>query len=170
VNSKGRFSLDNMLFSDTANIYFQGNMANKKWKDVDVEFDRHFFDIYAPVKTPMPLLPPPPVDSRILKNYLATVSEGNTVNRTITNRTIYLKEVNINAKRPTAAESTDKRYATGMFSSDNGYTFDLTQENPTSFNVFQYLQARVPGLQINGDINSPSLSWRGGAPGVFLDQ
>lgn len=170
VDTKGRFALNNMLFSDTANVYFQGNMANKKWKDVDVQFDRHFFDIYAPVKTPIPLLPPPPIDSRILKNYLTTVSEGNSVNRTITNRTIYLKEVNVNAKKPTAAESTDKRYATGMFSSDNGYTFDLTQENPTSFNVFQYLQARVPGLQINGDVNNPSLSWRGGAPGVFLDQ
>jgi hypothetical protein len=135
-----------------------------------VQFDRHFLDNFVPVKTPIPLLPPPPMDNRVLKNYLATVVEGNNVIRSMTNRTIYLKEVNINAKKPTPVETTEKRYASGMFSGGDGYTFDLTEENPTSFNVFQYLQSRVPGLQINGDMNNPTLSWRGGAPGVYLDQ
>lgn len=170
VSPKGQFALSNLMFSDTAQVYFQGNMTNKKWKDVDVQFDRHFFDNFAPVKTPIPLLPPPPMDTRVLKNYLATVVEGNNVIKSMTNRTIYLKEVNINAKKPTPVETTEKRYASGMFSGGDGYTFDLTQENPTSFNVFQYLQSRVPGLQINGDMNNPTLSWRGGAPGVYLDQ
>ncbi|MGX5816971.1 MG2 domain-containing protein [Chitinophaga lutea] len=170
VDPKGKFALNNMFFNDTANVYFQGNMTNKKFKDVDVQFDKHFFDNYATVKTPMPLLPPPPMDNRILKNYLATVVEGNGVNRMINNRVIDLKGVDINAKRPTAAQTTESRYATGMFSGGNGYTFDLTDENPTSFNVFQYLQSRVPGLQITGDMNQPNLSWRGGSPGVFLDQ
>ncbi|SIN67339.1 MG2 domain-containing protein [Chitinophaga niabensis] len=170
VNSKGQFALSNLMYRDTAQIYFQGNMTNKKWKDVDVQFDRHFFDNFAPVKTPIPLLPPPPMDNKVLKNYLATVLEGNSVIRSMTNRTIFLKEVNINAKKPTPEETTEKRYASGMFAGGDGYTFDLTNENPTSFNVFQYLQARVPGLQIGGDMNNPSLSWRGGAPGVFLDQ
>ncbi|WP_119079866.1 MG2 domain-containing protein [Chitinophaga alhagiae] len=170
VDGQGRFSLSNLLFSDTANIYFQGNMANKKWKDVDVKFDRHFFDIYTTVKTPVPLLPPPPMNNQVLKNYLATVNEGIGVNKMINNRPIMLKEVNINARKPTVAETTEKRYASGMFSGGDGYTFDLTEEPPTSFNVFQYLQSRVPGLQIGGDLSNPSLSWRGGAPGVYLDQ
>ncbi|RPE05651.1 hypothetical protein EGT74_25080 [Chitinophaga lutea] len=170
VNPQGKFALTNMLFSDTANVYFQGNMTNKKWKDVDVKFDRHFFDVYNSVKTPVPLLPPPPMDNRVLKNYLATVNEGIGVNKMINNRTIYLKEVNINARKPAPSETTEKRYASGMFSGGDGYTFDLTEENPTSFNVFQYLQSRVPGLQIGGDISNPTLSWRGGAPGIYLDQ
>lgn len=170
VNGKGQFALNNLMFNDTAQIYFQGNMTNKKWKDVDVQFDRHFFEVFTPVKTPIPLLPPPPMDNKVLKNYLATVVEGNSVIRSMTNRPIFLKEVNINAKKPTPVETTEKRYASGMFAGGDGYTFDLTQENPTSFNVFQYLQARVPGLQITGDMNNPTLSWRGGAPGVYLDQ
>lgn len=170
VSNKGQFALSNLMFNDTAQVYFQGNMTNKKWKDVDVQFDRHFFDNFAPVKTPVPLLPPPPMDSKVMKNYLATVLEGNSVIRSMTNRTIYLKEVNINAKKPAPEETTEKRYASGMFSGGDGYTFDLTNENPTSFNVFQYLQSRVAGLQINGDMSNPTLSWRGGAPGVYLDQ
>lgn len=170
VSPEGKFALSNLLFSDTAQVYFQGNMANKKWKDVDVQFDRHFFDNFSPVKTPVPLLPPPPIDNRVLKNYLATVNESIGVNKMINNRTVYLKEVNINAKKPTVAETTEKRYASGMFSGGDGYTFDLTEENATSFNVFQYLQSRVPGLMISGDMGNPTLSWRGGRPGVFLDQ
>ncbi|MGN7723217.1 MG2 domain-containing protein [Chitinophaga sp. 22620] len=170
VSPDGSFQLNNLFYNDTANVYFQGSMTNKKWKDVDVQFDRHFFDVYASVKTPVPLLPPPPLDNRILKNYLATVVESNNVNRRINNRTIQLQGVDITAKKPTEAETTEKRYANGMFSGGNAMTFDLTNENVTSFNVFQYLQARVPGLQITGDISNPVLSWRGGAPGVYLDQ
>ena len=170
VTPKGKFALAGLFLNDTANVYYQGNMTNKKWKDVNVQFDRHFFDNYSAVKTPVPLLPPPPMDNRVLKNYLATVSEGNAVNRRILNGTIYLKEVNINAKKPTPQESTEKRYTSGLFAGGDAYTFDLTQETPVSFNVFQYLQARVPGLQITGDINAPQLSWRGGTPGVYLDQ
>lgn len=37
-------------------------------------------------------------------------------------------------------------------------------------NIFQYLQSRVAGLQISGDLNNPSLSWRGGAPGLYLNE
>ncbi|WP_341837039.1 MG2 domain-containing protein [Chitinophaga pollutisoli] len=169
VKPGGTFSLNNLIFGDTAWLYVSGQ-RDKGNREVVVEFDRHFFDVYAAVKTPIPLLPPPPMDNRILKNYLATVMEGNSVNRMITNRTIQLKTVDVNARKPTAEQTTASKYASGMFSSDNGYTFDLTNEVPTQFNVFQYLQARVPGLQITGDINNPSLSWRGGAPGVFLDQ
>lgn len=170
VSPDGSFQLNNLFYNDTANLYFQGNMTNKKWKDVDVQFDRHFFDVYTTVKTPIPLLPPPPLDNRILKNYLATVVESNNVNRRINNRTIQLSGVDITAKQPTAAETVEKKYASGMFSGGNAMTFDLTNENATSFNVFQYLQARVPGLQITGDISNPVLSWRGGSPGVYLDQ
>ncbi|WP_423735758.1 MG2 domain-containing protein [Chitinophaga caseinilytica] len=170
IQPNGTFALNNLVFGDTALFYFQGQRDTKQNREVVVEFDRHFFDVYAPVKTPIPLLPPPPMDNRILKNYLATVMEGNSVNRMITNRTIQLKTVDVNAKKPSAEQTTSSRYASGMFSSDNGYTFDLTNETPTNFNVFQYLQARVPGLQIQGDMSNPSLSWRGGAPGVFLDQ
>lgn len=170
VDKNGRFALNNLLYNDTALIYSQGNMANKQGARVDVQFDRHFFDIFAQVKTPFPLLPPPPVNNNVLKNYLATVNEGNSVNKRMTNRTIYLDEVNISAKRPAPEETTEKKYASGMFSGGDGYTFDLTKETPIAMNVFQYLQSRVAGLQITGDVNNPTLSWRGGAPGVYLDQ
>jgi hypothetical protein len=169
TNDKGEFSLANVQFMDTLNIYYKGSDKNKS-PNVIVKYNSHFFDNSAPVKSPYPFRVPAALDKNLLVKFLNTVSENNKVNRAITNRTILLKEVNIKEKKITAQETIEKRYVSGMFTSDNGYTFDLTKETPTSFNVFQYLQSRVAGLQITGDYSNPSLSWRGGSPTLYLNE
>jgi hypothetical protein len=131
---------------------------------------KHFFELANPVKVPFPYMVPPALPTNMLKSYLTTVTEGNSVNRRINDKTIYLKEFNVTAKKTTAQESADKRYSSGMFSGGDAIVFDLTAENPTAFNIFQYLQSRVAGLQITGDMSAPGLSWRGGTPQLYLDQ
>jgi len=37
-------------------------------------------------------------------------------------------------------------------------------------NIFQYLQSRVAGLQITGNLSDPSLQWRGGRPSLYLNE
>lgn len=169
INEKGEFNIANMVFPDTAYIYYQGSDA-KKSRDVNVKFDIHFFDRATQVKIPYPLRVPPAVDNTSLKLFLASAAESNKVNRAINNKTVYLQEVNVNAKKIKPEETTEKRYASGMFSGGDGYSFDLTKENPTAFNIFQYLQSKVAGLQITGDLSNPSLSWRGGKPGLYLNE
>ncbi|MCW3464089.1 MG2 domain-containing protein [Chitinophaga nivalis] len=170
INEKGEFSLANMVFPDTAYIYYQGNDLVRKGIDVNVRIDNHFFERPTQVKLPYPLRIPPAVDNNALKLFLANAAEGNKVNRAVNNKTVYLKEVNVNAKKAAPEETTEKRYTSGMFAGGDGYTFDLTKEVPTAFNIFQYLQSKVAGLQITGDMNNPSLSWRGGKPGLYLNE
>lgn len=170
INEKGEFEIANMVFPDTAYIYYQGNDLVKKGVDVNVKFDNHFFERPTQVKIPYPLRVPPAVDNAALKQFLANAAEGNKVNRSINNKTVYLKEVNVNAQKVKPEETTEKRYTSGMFSGGDGYTFDLTKENPIALNVFQYLQSKVAGLQITGDLSNPSLSWRGGTPGLYLNE
>jgi len=170
VNEKGEFSLSGLIFPDTALVYYQANDKQKRWKDVEVTFNRHFFTDNSPVKRPTPLLLPLPIDNGTLKSFLTTASESNKVNRSINNRMVYLKEVNVKARKAPKEESIDKRYASGMFTSGDGYTFDLLKEQPTSFNVFQYLQSKVAGLNIMGDMNNPNISWRGGPPTLYLNE
>ncbi|SKA34247.1 MG2 domain-containing protein [Chitinophaga eiseniae] len=169
IDEKGQFNIANMVFPDTAYIYYQGSDA-KKSKDVNVKFDIHFFDRATQVKIPYPLRVPPAIDNNSLKLFLATAAESNKVNRAINNKTVYLQEVNVNAKKIKPEETTEKRYTSGMFSGGDGYTFDLTKENPTAYNIFQYLQSKVAGLQITGDLSNPALSWRGGKPGLYLNE
>ncbi|SHL63337.1 MG2 domain-containing protein [Chitinophaga jiangningensis] len=170
VDDKGEFHISGMVFPDTAYIYYQGNDVAKKNKDVSVKFTNHFFEKPSLIKIPAPLRVPPPVDNTALKAFLANAAESNKVNRAINNKMVYLKEVNVNAKKEKPQETTEKRYVSGMFAGGDGITFDLTKETPIAMNVFQYLQSKVAGLQITGDINNPSISWRGGAPGLYLNE
>lgn len=84
-----------------------------------------------------------------------------------------LETVTVKARVKSPAELLNEKYASGMFTSDNGYTFDLMNDiaAQSSFNIFSYLQGRVAGLQIsNAQGGSPSMSWRGSSPSLFLDE
>jgi hypothetical protein len=74
-------------------------------------------------------------------------------------------------KKPTVAVL-DEKYTSGMFKGGDGYQFDLVGDplSTSYMNAFMYLQGKVAGLQINTNSTPPSLSWRGGAPAVFLDE
>lgn len=88
------------------------------------------------------------------------------------NQAKVLETVTIEGKRKDPMEELDKRYASGMFSSGDGYQFDLLNDPmaASSSDIFQYLQGRVAGLQINTSTQPPTLSWRGGSPSIFLDE
>jgi hypothetical protein len=66
----------------------------------------------------------------------------------------------------------DKRYTSGLFSGGDAREFDLVNDPfaHTSLDIFQYLQGKVAGLQINAASNPPTLSWRGSTPQLFLDE
>ena len=67
----------------------------------------------------------------------------------------------------------EKLYTTGLFKSDNAYTF-VPDEDPgsvASFSILQYLQGRVPGLMIEYDrFNIPFATYRNARPAFFLDE
>ena len=84
-----------------------------------------------------------------------------------------LEDVTVKAKTKSPSEILDDKYTSGMFKSDNGYTFDLMNDisAQSSFNIFSYLQGRVAGLQIsNAQSGTPSMTWRGSTPSLFLDE
>ena len=65
----------------------------------------------------------------------------------------------------------DKKYTSGLFQGD-GYQFDLVNDPfaASSLNIFNYLQGKVAGLQINTAGGTPSLNWRGGSPTLYIDE
>lgn len=83
-----------------------------------------------------------------------------------------LKEVTVTARTKNPSEILDKKYTSGLFSGGDGYQFDVASDPiaQSSLSVFDYLQGRVAGLQINTNGNPPSLQWRGGSPDLYLDE
>ena len=80
--------------------------------------------------------------------------------------------VNIKANPKAQIDEMDKRYTSGLFSGGDAHEFDLLNDPfaSSAMDIFQYLQGKVAGLQINTTSNPPSLSWRGGTPQVYVDE
>ncbi len=83
-----------------------------------------------------------------------------------------LENVIVKTKTKSPLEIMDQKYSSGLFSGGDGYQFDLVNDNLSfaSRNIFEYLQAKVAGLQINTATNPPSMTWRGGSPQLFLNE
>ncbi|RYY95315.1 MAG: hypothetical protein EOO11_16110, partial [Chitinophagaceae bacterium] len=86
-------------------------------------------------------------------------------------RSVLLANVSVTGKTQSAAAKTDQKYASGLFSG-GGKGFDLVSDplNTSYTNIFQYLQGKVAGLQINAGNPYPTLAWRGGSPAVYLNE
>jgi hypothetical protein len=83
-----------------------------------------------------------------------------------------LENVIISAKTKPPLQIMDEKYSSGLFAGGDNYQFDIINDK-TVFGVrsiFEYLQGKVAGLQINTTSSPPSLSWRGGAPDLFLNE
>ena len=83
-----------------------------------------------------------------------------------------LATVTVQAKTKSRLQVMDEKYTKGMFSSGDGYQFDLTTDvfAQSAQNIFNYLQGKVAGLMINTSGGTPSLQWRGASPQLFLDE
>lgn len=164
----GYFKIDHLSFLDTAYLYYKAMDTLHKRKPVEVEFAEAPEPEYRLLNNR--ILPGElPVSDR-LQNYLELAGQRNQRDQYISNRTILLNEVTITANRIPKEETTEERYTSGMFKSDNGYTFDLTDKTLPYTNILQFLMGRVPGLMIGPNPASPSVRWRGGTPGFFLDE
>lgn len=170
TNDRGEFAVDRLQFVDTVNVFYRANDPNKAWKDINVKFDPHFFETQTIAAMPYPFKEPQPIESNVLNSFLNTVNENNAVYRSISQKPVFLKEVNVKEKRLSKAQTVEARYATGMFSAGDGYAFDLTGGENGALSIFQYLAAKVPGLVVNMAEATPSLNYRGGPPVLFLNE
>ena len=95
------------------------------------------------------------------ENYLSKMAEGE-----------ILKEVIVKATIKTPLQRMDEKYSSGMFRGGDDYQFDITNDPlaKSAGDIFDYLTAKVPGLMVNRDGPSSSLSWRGGSPLIYIDE
>ena len=172
VNKKGKVFADGMIFYDQAKFYFQ-------FSDKKLQFDkgmltvtnglRNGYKIAALDSTNLPeiILPDAATIARNIKNNSAEMRLAALRNL----KAVELQNVTVTAKAKTPLQKMEAKYASGMFTGD-ARNFDVTNDPSAiaSLSVFQYLQGRVAGLQINATQNPPTLSWRGGSPTLFLNE
>lgn len=168
IEANGIFNDPSFIVVDTIHIYYQ--LPKKRFGDAMVRFMEN-------------LLPPFPVNmvaagffdihsNDTAGNYLHLLlaDEMNSLINQYEGK--MLENVIVTSKTKSPLEIMDKKYTSGLFSGGDSYQFDMVNDVFAAgyTNVFNYLQGKVAGLQINTTSNPPSLQWRGGAPEVFVDE
>jgi hypothetical protein len=175
VSRKGEFVINDMIFYDTAQLYYQfNNDKSKKLTSIaSFDFRNSFLSLPdKPVTGLRPLLKPVIPDSltqkkneRLAKLRRDEFFEGQRVK--------VLEGVEVTARQRSPQQKMDEEYTSGFFSGGDGYTF-ITADDPlagSSLSVLDYLRGKVAGLQISDTgPDGGSLSWRGGTPALFLNE
>lgn len=168
IQPNGTFSEPGVIIFDTAHIYYQFEKS-KGLGDASVEF--------MPDRLPAPSLQALStaqasivwLDTTGALRQMNLAIEANDVAQGLKVKT--LENVTVKSRTKTPLQQMDEKYTSGLFIGD-GFQFDLVND-PTAMgmmNIFNYLQGKVAGLTVNTSSSPPTLSWRGGAPQLFLDE
>jgi hypothetical protein len=175
VSRKGEVQSNGYIFYDFAKLYFQFN-------DKNLVFDKSLLHVDNGLyKSPEQLLLDAEsrktgmeIDTNLVAKNIKNASDEMkvAVMRARKEKEQVLQEVVVKGKVKSNEQKMDEKYASGMFSGGDSRNFDLTTDPfaSSSQSVFQYLQGKVAGLQINTGGTTPSLSWRGGTPVFYLDE
>lgn len=175
VQPDGTFSIPEAVYFDTAKIFYQFN--NDKDKVLTTrgvfEFRNTFLnqplgvkpdaDQYAFAQNP---------DANAV-TAIADVSNKRQMQEDARRKVQTLAAVEVKAKKKSRQEEIDEEYTSPMFRSMDAKIFVIEDDMAAQaqLNVLYYLQSRVAGLQVRmGGPNGAQLSWRGGTPGLYLNE
>ena len=167
IKPDGSFNDPSQIFFDTIHVYYS---FPKKSALADASVQFMDGRVPAPANTTNGNANPFP-DTTGDYRHAMLADEANSIQKMVEGK--ILEEVIVKSKTKSPVQILDEKYASGLFSGGDGYQFDLINDPFASSaqNIFTYLQGKVPGLQIStGGAGSTSLSWRGGAPQLYLDE
>jgi hypothetical protein len=172
VTKDGYFENRELFFYDTAKIFYSFNQ-NQRLNDVtQVQFDNGLLKPQAKSiqyqDAEKLIFWNDSLARERMKQFLALQEEWK-------KRSSYktLQEVIIKSRAKPKEDEMEKRYASGLFAGGDAFVFDIANDPAASagFDILNYLQGRVPGLQISrAGPTGVSMQWRGAVPEVFIDQ
>jgi len=169
ITPNGTFTESNIVFYDTATMFYQLNKLSVLPGRGKVSFQSSLIDTaFQKFILPAPVYYFDTARMRLLREAAFAQDRLRILQQQTT-----LKEVVVTAKRKTRLQEMDDLYASGLFRGNDAIQFDLINDprGLSSFTVFDYLQGRVAGLQITGTFtSSPSAVWRGLPVGFFLNE
>ena len=145
TDANGYFLADSLLFFGKANILFS-DIRGKKSRFVDIKPGPDSLNRAYPI---------PPISSQWWQTYQGInynpqrqVKNNEDFASFIKANGLVLSEVVLKSRKKTPLEQLEEKYTSGAFAGETRRTFDLLNSDDASTytNIFDYLQARVPGL------------------------
>ncbi len=170
LESNGTFNEPDMVFFDSVSVYYM-LQPSKTLKGGEVRFMEDRLPVPDYKKFARYFTPYNPLTDTTgnYQHYLLAMEK---LKATDLMKEKMLENVTVRAKTKTPLEVLDEKYASGLFRFGDGYQFDLVNDRMAGsyMNIFQYLQGKVAGLQINTSGANVSLSWRQSTPQLYLDE
>jgi len=165
-----KFSIPDLVFYDTATVYYQFMKDKKAEREMSLGFSNNLYKgagkiniINRPVSIE--------TETSVLSRTKFLAERLSRFGSKFDPKGNVLQNVTVKTRVKSRAQELEDKYASGLFKGGDGYTFDLTT-NPVSgaYDIFSYLQGKVAGLQITGTGANATLSWRGSATSLFLNE
>ena len=168
LNADGSFNDPEIIFFDTLKVFYQ--LKSKVFSNAEARFMTDRLPAFNYLKASKNFATLNPLFDTLgsYRNALLAAEALRLQNQA---KGKLLESVTVRAKTKSPMQLMDEKYAKGMFTGD-AYQFDLVND-PTAtgaLNIFNFLQGRVAGLQISTAGGTPSLSWRGATPQLYLDE
>ena len=174
VSPDGTFNVPGLIFYDTAHVFYQFNNDKDKRLTSRATFElknnllneRSHFQ-----QTDMWKIGINKEDSiLIIKNKEA--SEKFISDLEHDQKVKVLATIEIKGRQKSKKQLMDEEYASGFFRGGDDITFIMEDDisSSSSLSVLNYLQGRVAGLDIKVGNGTPTLTWRGGTPSIFLNE
>ena len=173
VMSDGKFTFQEMIYYDTAKLFYQFN--NDKNKTLT---SRAMFDIKNNLlRKDLQLQPDSFLLLGLIKPDTATAAKNIEIYKEqLSDQELQkvktMKEVVITTKKKSQKDIMDEEYTSGLFSGGDSRIF-LPEEDPaflSSQTILEYLQSRVAGLQISVTGTDATITWRGSKTTLFMNE
>lgn len=173
VDGKGKFGEDGMIFFDTVKLFYQFNKDQRLASRAVVSFDNGTLRAKPVVIADPAWRPPMLLDTAAINRSRYIAAESDRLRPEMDKKIKTLEAVTVRSRARSKSQQLDAKYASGLFAGGDAYTFDMT-EDPFATgarDIFQFLQGRVPGLQVNSaGPSGATLTWRQATPTLYLDE
>ena len=171
VAKDGSFEVPNMFFYDTAKLYYSFNGNSKLTEVTQVKMDNGLLRYLPGMRTAVLKNPYSAYGDSILRARMAAIYREQEQLRKLT-AAATLQEVVVKTKAKSNVQLLEEKYASGLFSGGDGYSFDLSEDGKIvgGIDILTFLQGRVAGLMISGSGSGATLNWRGAVPDLYLNE
>lgn len=174
TDANGLFTIQNLAFEDSMKFLYQLNTKDKAAiETTQVYFQPNFS--FVPLGKALPesrmLLTDREIGEKIPEKVAKSVENLNS-EKFINEKITIIEEVKIRADKKNKTQKLNETLSSPMFKSPNEMVFDFVNENNGlgATNILQWLQGRVPGLQISSTGANASATMRGGRVEMFIDE
>ena len=173
LDARGQFKEEGLIFFDTVKVYYQFNKDKRLTERAVVNFTNGTWRGLSTLPLDSAWRIPVPLDTSALNRSRFIAAEAERIRPDLDKRIKTLEAVTVKARQRSTKDLMDEKYARGLFAGGDAVSFDMVNDPfaQSAQNIFQFLQGRVAGLQVNmSGPNGPTLTWRQSNTSLFLDE